>query len=220
MDINLLFFAAARERAGTGQARLSLPDWATLADAIAAAGARWPALVPLWPHVRFAVDEAFVADRGTPLGADSTVAVIPPVSGGHPRVALTHEPLDPRAVERLVAGPDRGGLVTFTGTVRDHTGDHGVVRLEYEAYEPMAVKVLADIVTRVEARWPATTAAVHHRLGVLAVGEAAVVLAVSAPHRADAFAACQALIDELKADVPIFKKEVRGDGSVWVGLGP
>lgn len=220
MHINLLFFAAARERSGTGQVTLELPDGARLADAVAAAGARFPALVPLWPHVRFAVDQAFVSDQSAPLTDGSTVAVIPPVSGGHPRVALTHEALDPRAVEALVAGPDRGGLVTFTGTVRDHTGEHGVTRLEYEAYEAMALKVLADILARVEARWPATTAAVHHRLGVLGVGEAAVVVAVSAPHRADAFAACQALIDELKADVPIFKKEVRQDGSVWVGLGP
>ncbi len=220
MQITLLLFAAARERAGVGSAELALPDGATLADLVAAATARWPALEALWPYVRLAVDEAFVSDLRAPLRPGAEVAVIPPVSGGHPRVALVETPLDARTVEGLVVGPDRGGVVTFVGAVRDHTGEHGVTRLEYEAYPAMALRVLGDIVAGAEAEWPSVRAAVHHRVGVLAVGEAAVVVAVAAPHRGPAFAACQAIIDRLKADVPIFKKEVRTDGSVWVGLGP
>ena len=110
--------------------------------------------------------------------------------------------------------------MTFTGTVRDHTGPHGVVRLEYEAYEAMALKVLDQIGHEVADRFPGARVAIHHRLGVLEIGEAAVLIAVSTPHRAEAFAACAHAIERLKADVPIFKREVRTDGSVWVGLGP
>lgn len=133
---------------------------------------------------------------------------------------LSDSPLDPRAVEQQVIGPDRGGLVTFTGVVRDHTGAHSVTRLEYEAYRPMAVKVMAQIRAEVEAQWPTVRIACVHRLGVLPVGELAVVVAAAAPHRDAAFAACQRYIDRLKEDVPIFKREVREDGSVWVGMGP
>jgi molybdopterin synthase catalytic subunit len=157
----------------------------------------------------------------TPAGIEGdVVALIPPVAGGAPRVVLTFERLDARAVEASVAAPDRGGLVTFTGMVRDHTGPHGVVRLEYEAYEAMAVRVLEEIADEVGVRWPGARLAIHHRLGTLEVGEAAVVIAVSTPHRAEAFAACAYTIDRLKEDAPIFKREVRTDGSVWVGLGP
>lgn len=134
--------------------------------------------------------------------------------------ALLDVPIDPRAVETLVLGPDRGGLVTFSGVVRDHTGDHTVTRLEYEAYRPMALKVMAQIRGEVEAAYPTVRVACWHRLGVLPIGEIAVVVAAAAPHRAPAFAACQMFIDRLKEDVPIFKREVRDDGSVWVGMGP
>ncbi len=219
MRIDVLFFGAARERAGLSRDALVLGDGATVAEARAALGERFPALAAVLPHVRFAVNERFV-DAAAPLGDGDVLALIPPVAGGAPLVALWTAPLDPRAVEALVAGPDRGGLVTFTGAVRDHTGPHAVVRLEYEAYESMALKVLESIREETIARWPAARVAVHHRLGVLAVGEAAVIIAVAAAHRADAFEACRHVIERLKQDVPIFKKEVRADGSVWVGLGP
>ena len=135
-------------------------------------------------------------------------------------IALHDAPLDARAVEALVAGPDRGAVVTFTGTVRDHTGAHRVDHLEYEAYRSMALKVMAQIRDEAAERFPGLRVAIHHRLGTLGVGEAAVVIAVSAAHRADTFAACSFVIERLKQDVPIFKKEVRADGTVWIGLGP
>lgn len=134
-------------------------------------------------------------------------------------VRLTDEALDPAAVEALVRAPDRGAVLTFVGLVRDHTGEHRVIRLEYEAYRPMAVKVFEGIRGEVHDRWPGTRIAIHHRLGHLVVGQVAVVIAVSAPHRGETFDACRYAIERMKADVPIFKKEVRGDGSVWVGLG-
>ncbi|MFN3198006.1 MAG: molybdenum cofactor biosynthesis protein MoaE [Bradymonadia bacterium] len=220
MAITVLYFAIARERAGLDEEAYTLAEGATLAELIESIYARHPALAPLHPHVRWAVDEAFVLDHQQRLSAEATVAMIPPVSGGRPEVLLTDEPLDPQGVEHLVNAPDRGGLVTFTGRVRDHTGEHQVVRLEYEAYRPMAVKVMQGICEEALGQWPGARIALHHRLGVLPVGEAAVVVSVSTPHRREAFAACQFIIDRLKEDVPIFKKEIRADGSVWVGLGP
>lgn len=219
MRIQVLYFAITRERAGRADETFELADGTTVDDAVQAIVAAHSSLAAVMPHVRVAVDEAFVHDHAVALADGAVLALIPPVSGGAPLVALTHDPLDARAVEDLVAGPDRGGVVTFTGRVRDHTGPHEVVRLEYSAYESMALRVLQDIVDAVAAEFSARVA-VHHRLGTLEIGEAAVVVAVSAPHRGPAFVACQATIDRLKADVPIFKREVRGDGSVWVGMGP
>jgi molybdopterin converting factor subunit 1 len=220
MRIQVLFFAAARERVGLNAAHFDLDPGATLGALREALLAAHPPLEALQRHVRWARNEHFTRDFDTPLAEGDVVALIPPVSGGAPRVLLTHDPLDARAVEALVAGPDRGGLVTFTGTVRDHTGPHGVVRLEYEAYASMATRVLEQIAHEVVERWPAARVAIHHRLGALEIGEAAVVIAVSTAHRAAAFEACAYTIERLKADVPIFKKEIRTDGSEWVGLGP
>ena len=222
IQIEMLYFAAVRERTGKAREAFSLDDAGNLSTLQAALLARYPDLAPLLPHVRWARNEAFVAtdDLDVPLQAGDRVALIPPVSGGAPRVGLTSLPLDAREVEALVAGPDRGGVVTFTGCVRDHTGEYGVVRLEYEAYAEMAERVMDAIVGEAEALHPGARVAIRHRLGVLGVGELAVVIAASAPHRAAAFEACRFTIERLKADVPIFKKEVRTSGEVWVGLGP
>ena len=233
MQVQVLYFAGARERTGRNSEGFELPEAVTLGALRAAVVTRHPSLEPLLRHIRWARNEHFTRDFDLRLTEADVVALIPPVSGGAPRpgenekrggvaaqVHLTHDALDARVVEALVAAPDRGGLVTFTGTVRDHTGLHGVVRLEYEAYESMAVRVLQQIADEVSEKWPAARVAIHHRLGVLAIGEAAVVIAVSTAHRAEAFSACAYTIERLKEDVPIFKKEVRTDGSVWVGLGP
>jgi len=220
MEVTVLFFAMVRERVGAERGRFVLPDEASMGDLRTAVLQRHPALEAAMRHVRWARNERFVSDFATPLGPGDVVALIPPVAGGAPRVGLTLAPLDPREVEALVAGPERGGIVTFTGTVRDHTGPHGVRYLEYEAYTSMAERVLEQICDEAAARWPGARIALRHRLGVLQIGEAAVVIAASAPHRAEAFAACSFTIERLKEDVPIFKREVRSDGSVWVGLGP
>lgn len=117
-----------------------------------------------------------------------------------------------------------GAIVVMLGCVRDHTCKHGarvdVTRLEYEAYAPMAEKVMAAIVLEAASAWPGVRAAIDHRVGALALGDLAVVVAASAPHRADAFAACAFLIDRLKQDAPIWKHEHGSDGISWVGLGP
>lgn len=215
----MLYFAAARERAGCSRELVELPDGASVAALVEVLSMRHPPLRALWTHLRLAVDEVFVSDHSQTLTDGGTVALIPPVSGGAPLVALCEAPIDARAVEALVAGPDRGAVLTFVGSVRDHTGEARVERLVYEAYASMAERVLLAICAEAAAKWPGTRVAVHHRLGTLAVGEVAVVIAVSAPHRAETFDACRHVIERLKVDVPIFKKEFRADGSLWVGMG-
>lgn len=116
----------------------------------------------------------------------------------------------------LAASPQAGGLVSFVGTVRQQTQGKTVIALEYEAYAEMAERKMAEIVAQARQKWPIAGAAIHHRVGRLLVGDIAVAMAVACPHRADAFAACQFLIDTLKAVVPIWKKEIFADGEVWV----
>jgi molybdopterin synthase catalytic subunit len=133
---------------------------------------------------------------------------------------VTDEKLSLDEVVQAVSTPEHGGVVTFTGVVRGFSHGKKIVRLEYEAYRPMAEKKLAEIGRSINEEWPGTRVAIVHRVGVLAVGEAAVVIAASAPHRAAAFEACRAAIDRLKESVPIWKKEVAEDGETWIGLGP
>ena len=135
-------------------------------------------------------------------------------------IHITDQPLDLEAVVKAVALPGQGGLNVFIGNVRDQTKGKSVVRLEYEAYEPMAISEMSKIAKRVQEKWPQAQIAIHHRTGVLQIGEAAVIIAVSTPHRAQAFAACQFAIDTLKETVPIWKKEVFEDGEVWVSAHP
>lgn len=113
-----------------------------------------------------------------------------------------------------------GGVVTFTGVVRRHSRGKEVVRLEYEAYVPMAERTLRSIAAQAQAANPEVRVAIWHRIGTLGIGEIAVVIAASAPHRGPAFEACRFAIEELKRSVPIWKKEIFTDGQEWVGLGP
>ena len=131
-------------------------------------------------------------------------------------VLLTHQPIDIQSVMAYVQSGNAGAIDVFVGTVRNQTQQKRVVRLEYEAYEPMALKKIQELVDEVRRRWPVERVAVVHRVGVLDIGEAAVVIAVSTPHRAEAFEACRWLIDTLKEVVPIWKKEIFEDGEVWV----
>lgn len=135
-------------------------------------------------------------------------------------VRLTSEPLELLEVVRAVTTPEHGGVASFTGTVRNHTRERAVEWLEYEAYVPMAERQLRAIADDTRTRWPGALVAIVHRLGRLMPAESAVVIAVSTPHRAEAFAACQFVIDQLKQRVPIWKKERFSDGETWVGLGP
>ncbi len=135
-------------------------------------------------------------------------------------IQIKEIPLDPEWCRTFVSDVSCGGQVTFTGTVRNHTGDRKVERLEYEAYVPMAMKVLEQIIDRAGERYPIIRCAVHHRLGSLELGTSAVVVAVAAAHRKEAFEACMFIIDELKKDAPIWKKEISPQGDEWVSSRP
>jgi molybdopterin synthase catalytic subunit len=217
MRVNLLYFAAARERAGVSSETLELPQGATAAQALAAACDRHPALQAVADKLRLAVDQEFAsADR--PLRDGCEVALIPPVAGGAGGHRIGPEPLVPDAPLHEVAGTDCGAVVGFTGTVRASTHGKAVVRLEYEAYPEMALRVFAQIAREAQERWKARVV-IHHRTGALEPGALSVVIAAAAPHRADAFEACRHAIEALKKDAPIWKREIYPDGSSWVGLG-
>ena len=132
-------------------------------------------------------------------------------------IEIVTDPIDVEAVVRAVADPSSGATVTFVGTTRDHNAGRRVVRLEYEAYPDMALSELRKVAATCAARWPVVRVAIVHRVGVVALGEASVVIAASAAHRGAAFAACQFAIDRLKEVVPIWKKEHFDGGEVWIG---
>lgn len=130
--------------------------------------------------------------------------------------AITTEVLDPDALLRVVEGPGMGAVATFLGLVRNHNQGRRVLYLVYEAYEPLAERVLARIVDEAREQWPSIAVAIHHRIGRLAIGEASVAIAAASPHRADAFAACRYAIERVKQIAPIWKHEFFEGGDVWI----
>jgi MoaE-MoaD fusion protein len=209
MRIRVRLFAGLRERAGWSRRELEGVD--RVADVWAALdlGAEPEGLL-------YAVNREYAGPERELRDGDE-VALIPPVSGGAFRV--TEEPLSLEAVVAEVADDRAGGTATFTGTVRRESRGRKVTRLEYEAYAAMAEDVMAQIASDLEQRYDLCAVAIHHRVGELEVGEASVAIAVSAPHRQDALAACKDAIDRLKETVPLWKKEVYEDGEEWIGRG-
>ena len=220
MHIQVRLFAVCRDRAGSDHLDLELPGDSTSVAALSAAiAAASPALAPLMKVVRVAVNQTFARPEDLVRAGDE-VALIPPVSGGSGGTFEVREgAVTGEEVEAAVRHPGAGAVVTFLGTVRDHTREHAVVALEYEAYTEMAEKYLRVVGGEVLERWPGTRIAIIHRTGRLEPGAPSVAISVSSPHRADAFDACRHAIERLKEDVPIWKREIRGDGSVWVGVG-
>jgi molybdopterin synthase catalytic subunit/sulfur carrier protein ThiS len=163
-----------------------------------------------------AVNRRYVADT-EPLEEGDEVALIPPVSGGAFR--LTGEPIDLEAVIREVADERAGAIATFLGTTRAESRGRAVLHLDYEAYEGMAEDVMAEIAGSLKEKYELCEIAITHRTGRTEVGEATVAIAVSAPHRHDALAACREAIDTLKERVPLWKKEVYEGGEEWIGRG-
>ncbi len=211
MKVTVRLFAGVRERAGTGERALELERGARLEDV-------WRALdlgdEP--PGLMYAVNKRY-ADRDHLLADGDEVAVVPPVSGGTFR--LSAAPLSLDAVAREVASEEAGAIATFTGTTRVHSRGRTVLHLDYEAYEGMAESVMADLAAELKRRYDLCEVAIHHRVGRVAIGDTSVVIAVSAPHRQDALAACRDAIDELKETVPLWKKEVYEGGEEWIGRG-
>ena len=135
-------------------------------------------------------------------------------------IQLLEEPLDAQKCIHHVIDDSAGGINVFIGTVRNQTKGRKVIRLEFEAYRPMAIAEMRKIAEQIGKQWPANRVSIHHRVGVLEPTDIAVIIAVSTPHRKNAFAACQFAIDTLKQTVPIWKKEVFEDGEVWVAAHP
>ena len=211
MQVLVRLFAGLREQAGTSRRELELADGATVSDV-------WPALgLGAEPAgLLYAVNRAY-ADRDTALSEGDEVALIPPVSGGAFR--LTQAPVNLTSVVVAVVDERAGAIATFLGTVRAQSRGREVIALEYEAYEEMAEDVMAEISAEVEERYDLCKVAITHRLGRVEVGETSVAIAVSAPHRQDALAACADVIEALKARVPLWKKELYEGGEEWIGRG-
>jgi molybdopterin synthase catalytic subunit/molybdopterin converting factor small subunit len=208
VTVHVRLFAGLRERAGWSSREV---DAATVAEV-------WPALeLGDEPEgLLYAVNREY-AEREQELQDGDEVALIPPVSGGDFRV--TDAPLSLEAVVAEVADERAGGIATFTGTVRRQSRGREVTYLEYEAYAEMAEGVMAQLAAELERRHELCAVAIHHRVGRVEIGEASVVIAVSAPHRQAALAACSEAIDTLKETVPLWKKEVYEDGEEWIGRG-
>jgi MoaE-MoaD fusion protein len=159
-------------------------------------------------------------DASDRVGRPSEIALVPPVSGGHDgRYVVTERPLVLATVVAAVTHPGAGGIATFIGNVRGESRGKPIDHLDYEAYVPMAEASRAAIAGAIEARIQGSRVAIHHRIGRLAIGESAVIIAASAPHRAEAFEACRDAIEALKRDVPIWKREHATDGTSWFGRG-
>ena len=207
MEVTVRLFAMLRERAGARELTLELPEGASVRDALDQLG-ELAAGLPLV----MAVNREY-APEDQVLGAGDELALIPPVSGGetalvHARV--TAEPLSLDSLAARVRDPRAGAVVTFQGVTRE------VERLEYEAYVEMAEERIAAIVSDAVDRHGLCAAAAEHRVGDVPLSEPSVAVAVSAPHRGEAFAAAREIIDRIKAEAPIWKKEIEGGEGRWV----
>ena len=211
MEITVRLFAMLRERAGSGEVVIDLPEGARVSDALSELGSLAGGL----PLV-LAVNREY-APEDQVLRSGDELALIPPVSGGDGRahVRVTHEPLGVDPLLAAVRDPRAGALVTFLGVTRE------VERLEYEAYAEMAEQRMAVILAEALERHGLCAAAVEHRVGAVPLSEPSVAVAVSAPHRGEAFAGAREIIDRVKAEAPIWKKEVEGGDERWVeGIRP
>jgi molybdopterin converting factor subunit 1 len=207
MRVRVRLFAMLRERAGTGELELDLPEGAVVRDALE----QLTEIAAGMPVV-MAVNREY-ADEDAPLAPGDELALIPPVSGGDAAVVharVTAEPLSFDALVARVRDPRAGAIVTFAGVTRE------VERLDYEAYGEMAAERIARIVEEAVAAHGLCAAAAEHRVGTVPLGEPSVLVAVSAPHRPEAFAGAREIIDRVKAEAPIWKREVDGEEGRWV----
>lgn len=229
--VRIRLFAALAEAAGARELTLELPEGATARSAWLAVCTAHPRLSTLASSLVPAVNQQY-AGWDQRLSTGDEVAFIPPVSGGDgldavretlgaagrtPRFRIQVEPLAIEPLAPLVEHPGAGAILYFVGVAREWTGGRRTVRLTYEAYPGMAEQEMARIGDEVTARWPEARLAIHHRIGPVAIGEASVIVAVSAPRRAIAYAASRHAIERLKEIVPIWKKETWEDGETWVG---
>jgi molybdopterin synthase catalytic subunit len=226
MHVRVLFFGMLRDIVGMSREEVEFPEGADLHSVFASYASRFPRLGDLARSIVVARNQEF-ADPAAKLADGDEVAFLPPVSGGCDTgaleireagnyFALTRHPIDIRGViARLLTGAE-GAVVTFEGTVRNHTKGRPTRCLDYECYESMALTMMARIGREIAAGYRVERIAMVHRLGRLLIGETSVAVIVTAPHRRAAFEAALEGIDRLKKAVPIWKKEHFMDGEVWV----
>ena len=217
----LKLFATLRERAHAAELVRDFPDGTTVEEIWKHLVGEFPALGGHHDSVGFAVNQEYVEGDFKPHQGDE-IAFIPPVSGGAPAsqiggITIGRAPIDVAALEREVADPAAGAIVSFTGTTRQDNAGRKVLRLEYEAYGPMALSEMRKLASEAIERWKIVRIAIAHRVGVVEIGETSVAIAVSAAHRGEAFEACRFAIDRLKEVVPIWKKEHFEGGEIWIG---
>jgi molybdopterin converting factor subunit 1 len=219
MKVSVRLFAGLHDLVGHREVELELVDGATVADLREQLASQYPAVVPLMNTLVCAVDEEYVPNEHR-LSPGDQVALIPPVSGGSAaeagRFRVTKEPLDPQRLVSLVRRDESGALALFYGVVRNNSQGRRVLYLEYDAYPSMAVKKMRQVAEEARSRWEITDMAIDHRIGRLEVGETSLLVAVSAPHRREAFEACHYAVDRIKDIVPVWKKEVWEGGESWV----
>ena len=220
MRAKVRLFARLAELAGTRETEVELGEGLSVTEAFRALCRRFPELADHADSLMYAVNAEYVsADH--PLRAGDELALIPPISGGRPEPVeglfeVTPEPLDPQRLTDAVRKDESGAVALFLGVVRDNSRGRRVLYLEYDAYPEMATRVMRRIAEEALGRWPLSGVAMQHRTGRLEIGETSLLIAVSSPHRKEAFEACHHLVDRFKESVPIWKKEVWEGGEVWI----
>jgi molybdopterin synthase catalytic subunit len=221
MQVRVLYFGLLKDLAGRDSETLELPDGATLADLLAHCQSAVPRMKHLLPSIALSINQEY-ARPAAALHDRDEVALLPPVSGGvdtilagQNRAAVVRSRIDVERIAESVRRPEDGAVVVFEGVVRNNTRGRRTLYLDYEAYEPMALKQLEALAGQALGEFAIREVALVHRIGRLEIGETSVAIAVASAHRAAAFDACRWLIDTLKRTVPIWKKEYFADGAVW-----
>jgi molybdopterin synthase catalytic subunit len=224
VQVKVLFFGLLKDVCGRAEDRLDLPAGSTAGSVFEHYARVFPKLHAMASSIVLARNQEFAA-LSDALAEGDEVALLPPVSGGSmPEIcdpeghffALTRQPIDVPGLEsRLLRGCD-GAVVTFQGVVRNNTSGRKTLRLEYECYEGMAIRKMAEIGREIAGQWAVSRVGMVHRLGTMEIGEASVVIVVTSPHRKPAFEAALEGINRLKRLVPVWKKEFFDDGEVWV----
>jgi len=214
MRIRVLFFGMLRDLAGRTNDCVDLPEGATVDSVLEHYTVSIPRFKDLIPSLALSVNQEYAGPK-VKLKANDEVALLPPVSGGAPKVFLVREKIDTQGILESIKQPEDGAAVVFEGVVRNHTRGRRTLYLEYESYEEMACRQLGALTEKALAQFKVRDATIIHRLGRLEIGETSVLIVVATAHRGAAFDACRWLIDTLKRTVPIWKKEYFEDGAVW-----
>ena len=241
MQVRILFFGQLKEVAGRERDTLELPEGARVADLLRRYAAVKPSLQAYYDVIAVALNQEY-SEAGAALHEGDEVALIPPVSGGSgnggetppgqpagrrrygdlagggaraTNIEIVWQRIDSQELIAGIKRPEDGAVAVFEGIVRNHSRNRRTLYLDYEAYEPMALKKLEELAEQALTQFAVRGVAIIHRLGRLEIGETSVLIVVTSSHRGAAFDACRWLIDTLKKTVPIWKKEYFEDGAVW-----